>query len=277
MHRLLLALLLLAVPASAQELRIGVSAFATSADPQFYNVSANNNLADHIFGRLTQRGPDASLQPDLALSWTAVADTIWEFHLRPGVLWQDGVPFTADDVAFSFARAPAIPNSPSNFAGMLRAITQIEVVNPLTIRLHTARPASQSAGRPRYRLHRVAACRRGRRDGGLRFRARRHRHRPLSAGAIHTRRPGRSRSQRFLVGKAPDLGSRHHPPDRQSGRPHRRSPGRRCRRDRRHLRRGPAIPAGRQAGRRVGSAGSPRALLGSGFYPRGQRPRYHRQ
>ena len=146
MRRLLLAFMLLAFPAAAQDLRIGVSALATSADPQFYNLAANNSLAAHIFGRLTQRGPDASLQPDLAVSWTAVGDTVWEFHLRPGVTWQDGVPFTADDVAFSLARAPNVPNSPSSFAGMLRAITQVEVVDKLTIRLHTARPAPNLPG-----------------------------------------------------------------------------------------------------------------------------------
>ena len=149
--RLLLALLLLATPAAAQELRIGVAGFATSADPHFYNLAANNTLAAHVFDRLTQRGPDATLQPDLALSWTpvgdaAVGDAAWEFRLRPGVLWQDGTPFTADDVAFSLARAPNVPNSPSSFAGMLRAITRVEVVDPLTLRLHTATPAPNLPG-----------------------------------------------------------------------------------------------------------------------------------
>ncbi|WP_158743493.1 ABC transporter substrate-binding protein [Acidisphaera sp. L21] len=146
MRRLVLAFLLLAGPVSAQNLRIGVAALATSADPQFYNLAANNSLANHIFGRLTQRGPDGTLQPDLALNWTPVGDTAWDFHLRPGVMWQDGTPFTADDVAFSFTRAPNVPNSPSNFAGMLRAVTKMEAIDPLTIRLHTARPAPNLPG-----------------------------------------------------------------------------------------------------------------------------------
>jgi len=136
----------LAAPAAAQELTIGVAALATSADPQFYNLAANNALAAHVFGRLTQRGPDASLQPDLAVSWAAVSDTVWEFRLRPGVRWHDGAPFTADDVAFSLARAPTVPNSPSSFAGMLRAVIATEVVDPTTIRLHTAAPAPNLPG-----------------------------------------------------------------------------------------------------------------------------------
>ncbi len=146
MVRVIVVLLLLATHASAQDLRIGVAAFATSADPHFYNLAANNSLAAHVFGRLVQRGPDATLQPDLALSWTAVADTVWEFKLRPGVAWHDGRAFTADDVAFSLGRAPSVPNSPSSFAGMIRAVVRAEVVDPLTLRLHTAAPAPNLPG-----------------------------------------------------------------------------------------------------------------------------------
>lgn len=141
MLRIVFWLSLLALPAWGQELRVGVAALATSADPHFYNLAANNGLAAHVFGRLTQRGADAGLLPDLAVSWAPVADTVWEFKLRPGVVWHDGVVFTADDVAFSFARAPVVPNSPSSFAGMLRPITKVEVVDPLTVRLHTAAAA----------------------------------------------------------------------------------------------------------------------------------------
>ena len=64
----------------------------------------------HVFDRLTQRGADASLQPALALSWHPLGDTVWEFTLRQGVRWHDGQNFTADDVAFTVARAPNVPN-----------------------------------------------------------------------------------------------------------------------------------------------------------------------
>ena len=44
-------------------------------------------------------------------------------------------------MAFTIARAPAVPNGPSSFAGMVRAIIRVEVADPLTLRLHTAAPA----------------------------------------------------------------------------------------------------------------------------------------
>jgi peptide/nickel transport system substrate-binding protein len=69
-----------------------------------------------------------------------VSDTVWEFKLRPGVKWHDGRDFTADDVAFTIQRAPNVPGSPGGFGGFLRAIQRVEVVDPLTVRFHTARP-----------------------------------------------------------------------------------------------------------------------------------------
>jgi len=54
-------------------------------------------------------------------------DTIWEFKLRKGVRWQDGSPFTADDVVFTFQRAPNVPNSPSSFAAAVRGKTATKI------------------------------------------------------------------------------------------------------------------------------------------------------
>ena len=133
--------LLFSCGARAADLRIGLATLSTSVDPHFYNLAANVTLSLHLFDRLTQRAPDSTLEPALALSWCPVSETVWEFKLRPGVTWSDGVPFTADDVAFTIERARNVPGSPSSFAGFLRAIVSTEVVDPLTIRFHTQQAA----------------------------------------------------------------------------------------------------------------------------------------
>ena len=47
--------------------------------------------------------PDGSPRPAIAESWsTTDAGKTWIFHIRHGVTWQDGVPLTARDVAFTF-------------------------------------------------------------------------------------------------------------------------------------------------------------------------------
>ena len=139
--RIALALLTLALPARAADLSVGIGSFPLSVDPQFYNGIADKGLAEHLFTRLVEQKGDLSIEPGLAAQWHAVSDTIWEFTLRQDVTWSDGVPLTADDVAFSLARAPNVPNSPLGYAPMLRSVKRVEVTGPHTLRIETLAPA----------------------------------------------------------------------------------------------------------------------------------------
>jgi len=133
-------------PLSAEVLRIGFAGRVTSLDPHFFVGAANTSAAMHIFDRLVHRAPDGSLQPWLATSWQAVADTVWEFRLRPDAHWQDGRAVTADDVAFTIERVRNVPNSPGGFGGLVRSISTTEVLDQLTFRLHTNGPAPNLPG-----------------------------------------------------------------------------------------------------------------------------------
>nr|WP_314070332.1 ABC transporter substrate-binding protein [uncultured Roseococcus sp.] len=126
--------------APSQNLTIGVGGAFNTMDPHFYNTSPNASLSSHFFEPLVVRDARAVPRPGLAQSWSRISDTIWEFRLRPGVKWHDGRDFTADDVVFTFGRVPNVPNTAGSFAGYIRAVSRIEVVDPLTIRLHTAAP-----------------------------------------------------------------------------------------------------------------------------------------
>jgi peptide/nickel transport system substrate-binding protein len=137
----LMALLAVALPAAAQDLRIGLKAEPTSLDPQYQNLAANNQVALNIFEPLVARDAGQRLVPALAVSWKPVSDTEWEFKLRPGVKFQDGAPFTAEDVVFTFERAAKVPNSPTPFTAITRQVTRLEIVDPLTLRITTAMPA----------------------------------------------------------------------------------------------------------------------------------------
>ena len=123
--------------AAAQNLTMAVGAPVTSIDPHYHNLSPNNALAAHIFENLTETDSRARLTPGLAESWRAVDDTTWEFKLRPGVKFHNGSDFTAEDVAFTIARAGNVPNSPSSFGIYTRSIAEVQVVDPHTVRLRT--------------------------------------------------------------------------------------------------------------------------------------------
>ena len=133
-----------ALPAQAEapdSLIMALGGAIQSLDPHFFAASPNFGATAHIFDRLVNRNEAADVEPCLALSWAALSDTLWEFKLRPGVTWHDGVPFTADDMVFTYTRARNVPNSPGGYGAYLTSITEAEAPDPLTLRLHTARPA----------------------------------------------------------------------------------------------------------------------------------------
>ena len=130
----------LALPAKAADITIAVGGAFTSMDPHFFDLSPNHALTWHVFDRLVHPDPDQRPSPGLATSWKPIDELTWEFKLREGVTFHDGTPFTADDVVFTFARAPNVPNSPTSMGQYIRPVTRLEVVDAHTIRLHTAEP-----------------------------------------------------------------------------------------------------------------------------------------
>ncbi|WP_043342511.1 ABC transporter substrate-binding protein [Belnapia moabensis] len=126
--------------AGDQTLRMGVGAQVTSVNPHFHNISPNTAFAAMVFDNLVEMDAQLRPQPSLALSWRPVGEDVWEIKLRPGVTFSNGSPFTADDVAFTFSRIPAVPNSPGSFATYIPWMRSVEVVDPLTLRLHTDGP-----------------------------------------------------------------------------------------------------------------------------------------
>ncbi len=136
-----IAAILLPLAAQATDIRIATRTDVSSIDPHFHHFTPNVAIGRHIFDPLVLQDAGMGLKPGLAVSWTPVADDVWEFKLRPGVKFHDGTPFTADDVAFTIARVPNVPNSPSSFAMSTKEIAEVTVVDPLTIRFRTHGPA----------------------------------------------------------------------------------------------------------------------------------------
>lgn len=127
--------------ASAADIRMAVRTDVSSMDPHYHVYVPNRAAARHIFDALVWADPRGNRKPALAQSWSVIGEDIWEFKLRTGVTFHDGTPFTAEDVAFSLARAPHVPNSPSSYAIYTKLIARVEVVDPMTVRIHTKGPA----------------------------------------------------------------------------------------------------------------------------------------
>jgi len=131
----------LAAPALAQELKIGIKTEPSALDPQFHTLNPNIQVAAYFFDALIAQDANLKTKPALALSWKAIDDTTWEFKLRPDVKFHDGSPFTAEDVVFTYERIPKVPNSPGPYTIYTRSMKSFEIVDPLTLRIHTNGPA----------------------------------------------------------------------------------------------------------------------------------------
>jgi peptide/nickel transport system substrate-binding protein len=75
--------------------------------------------------------------PALAQSWEyEVQPPAYIFHLRPGVLWHDGRPLTAADVAFTFAYLQSHPTPWVD----VQPVKNVQVLDPQTVRVTLAKP-----------------------------------------------------------------------------------------------------------------------------------------
>lgn len=95
------------VPAAGGSFVEGVLGYSERINPILAPSMVPGNPVDQdlsalIFDGLTTLDESGQVSPALALEWNASQDgTVYEFRLREDVLWHDGAPFTAADVAFS--------------------------------------------------------------------------------------------------------------------------------------------------------------------------------
>ncbi len=123
--------------ARAAELDIGRAASVAGMDPGFLREPAT--VVDNIFDTLVMRDPAMKLVPGLALSWRSLDDTTWEFKLRPGVSFTNGEPFDAAAVKFTLERV-LDPAAKAPTASYINTISSVDVVDPMTVRIHTKGP-----------------------------------------------------------------------------------------------------------------------------------------
>jgi peptide/nickel transport system substrate-binding protein len=124
-------LLAIAAPALAQKsadtLRITWREAIPDVDPYYNSQRTGMVVAFQAFDCLVYRDPvTMEIKPALATSWKQVDATTIDFTLRQGVTFQNGDPFTADDVVYTINdiihdKSVAIPAYYTSFAGAEKA------------------------------------------------------------------------------------------------------------------------------------------------------------
>jgi peptide/nickel transport system substrate-binding protein len=100
-------------------------------------------IADSVIneGLLQMNNETLKLEPCLAESWEISPDKLtYTFHLRRGVKWHDGQPFTADDVKFTYDKLM----DPKVDAALIRSyfttLKSCDVLDPFTVRFTASEP-----------------------------------------------------------------------------------------------------------------------------------------
>ncbi|MYZ41985.1 ABC transporter substrate-binding protein [Schauerella aestuarii] len=127
--------------ASAQTLKIALSAEPTSADPNYHKMTANDALATHIYSYLVARDADMNLVPSLATSWKTLDDTTWEFKLRKDVKFSNGKPLTSEDVLFTICRTlNNETNVSASYTDVTKRLADVQTPDPYTVIVKTNGP-----------------------------------------------------------------------------------------------------------------------------------------
>ncbi|MBV8574755.1 MAG: ABC transporter substrate-binding protein [Acetobacteraceae bacterium] len=128
------AALAIAHSSHAATLRWANDGDVSSLDPYSLNETFQLAFLANIYEPLIRRNRDLQLDPALATSWEEVDQHTWRFHLRRDVHWQDGSPFTADDVVFSASRVLA---ETSMLRPMLASVNEVRRIDDLTVDFET--------------------------------------------------------------------------------------------------------------------------------------------
>lgn len=129
-------------PADPNTVSIGLT-----AEPQNFDFTRTDGAAipqvllGNVYEGLVKRDENGRIVPGLAEAWTVSPDrTVYDFHLRSGVRFANGAPFSADDVKFSLERVRT--DWSVSLKSTMDVLRRVDVVSPLHARVLLERPSN---------------------------------------------------------------------------------------------------------------------------------------
>ncbi|MFH2120398.1 MAG: peptide-binding protein [Pseudomonadota bacterium] len=129
-----------AAPAYGDIMVEGSIGDASNLIPLLASDSTSHEIAGLVFNGLIKYDKDIRIVGDLAESWEISGDgLVITFHLRKGVRWHDGRPFTAADVLYTY-QVTVDPKTPTAYAGDFLKVKKAEVLDDWTFRATYDKP-----------------------------------------------------------------------------------------------------------------------------------------
>ena len=122
-------------PVAGDAIVEGTIGEASTLIPVLAADSASHAVAGQIYNGLVKYDKDLKIVGDLAESFDVSPDGLAiTFHLRKGVTWHDGAPFTARDVLYTY-RVIIDPKTPTAYAEDFKQVKNIAAPNDHTVRV----------------------------------------------------------------------------------------------------------------------------------------------
>ena len=130
----------MSTPAYGDILVEGSIGDASNLIPILSSDATSHSISAQVFNGLVKYDKNLNVVGDLAESWEISDDgLVFTFHLRKGVTWHDGHPFTADDVLYTY-QVTVDPKTPTAYAGDFLKVKKAEVIDPYTFRVTYDKP-----------------------------------------------------------------------------------------------------------------------------------------
>ncbi len=117
---------------------------ASNLIPYIASDTSSSGVTALVYNGLLKFDKNLDIEPSLAESWEISEDGLtFTFHLRQGVKWHDGAPFSAEDCLFTY-KFVTDPETPTPYAADLMQVEKAEVLDPYTFRVKYKRPFSRA-------------------------------------------------------------------------------------------------------------------------------------
>lgn len=112
--------------------------------PALASDSASSEVIGRVYNGLLKIDRDLNIVPDLAESFDISGDGLTlTFHLRRGVKWHDGAPFTSRDAMFTY-KLMADPRTPTAYGEPYRQVASAEAPDDYTFKVTYQRPLARA-------------------------------------------------------------------------------------------------------------------------------------
>lgn len=113
---------------------------ASNLIPLLASDKPSHDITGLVYNGLVKYDKNMNIIGDLSESWDISANgLIITFHLRKGVKWHDGRPFTAADVLYTY-QVTTDPKTPTAYAGDFLKVKKAEVIDNYTFRATYDKP-----------------------------------------------------------------------------------------------------------------------------------------